>query len=111
NIPMICPMAGSTLMTKTFESFPTKSAHPLLAGKIPRICTGTTSFFISTVYGLNLKKQVSTQPHWGSSNFRVQGLKLILKGWWDGGRVAYCVFRSFFRAPPISFTQHATRSQ
>src|SRR5271165_5374071 len=51
-------MDGSTLMTKTLDSFPTKSAHPLLAGKIPLICTGTTSFFIRNkpLYGLKLKK-------------------------------------------------------
>src|SRR5437868_684573 len=58
NPPITCPMAGSTLMTNTFSSFPTKSAQPLLAGRIPRICTGTTSFFIPSLYDLNLKKQV-----------------------------------------------------
>src|SRR4051812_23258704 len=37
-------------MTKTFSSFPMRMAQPLLAGRIPRISTGTTSFFINSVY-------------------------------------------------------------
>src|SRR5437867_2624352 len=45
-------------MTKTFSSLPTKMAQPLLAGRIPRISTGTTSFFIPTVYCPLAKKQV-----------------------------------------------------
>src|ERR1039458_7555696 len=35
NMPMIAPMFGSTLMTNTFSSLPTKRAHPLLAGRMP----------------------------------------------------------------------------
>ncbi len=45
-IPMTEPMLCSTWMTKTFSSFPTKSATPLLAGRMPRIWTGTTSCFM-----------------------------------------------------------------
>src|SRR5215469_5961716 len=65
-MPMMAPMFGSTLMTKTFSSLPTNSAQPLLAGKMPRIWTGTTSFFILTVYCANPKKQVlRATEHYG----------------------------------------------
>ena len=49
NMPMTAPICGSTLMTKTLSSLPTNNAQPLLAGRIPRICTGTTSCFIGTL--------------------------------------------------------------
>src|ERR1051326_8943294 len=58
NIPMMAPIFGSTLMTKTLSSLPTNSAQALLAGRMPRIWTATTSFFISTVYCSNTKTQV-----------------------------------------------------
>jgi hypothetical protein len=44
-------------MTKTFLSLPTNSAQPLLAGRIPRICTGTTSFFMRSIYVETAEKQ------------------------------------------------------
>src|SRR5215469_6305229 len=59
NIPITAPICGSTLITKTFSSLPTKRAQPLFAGRIPRICTGTTSFFMSKVYRKNKKTQVT----------------------------------------------------
>jgi hypothetical protein len=58
-MPMMAPMLCSTWMTKTFLSFPTKIAQPLFAGNIPRISTGTTSFFMASVYDRALKKQAS----------------------------------------------------
>jgi hypothetical protein len=38
------PMLRSTWMTNTFCGLPTKMAHPLLAGTMPRISTFNTSF-------------------------------------------------------------------
>src|SRR5687767_11383867 len=67
NIPMTAPMLCSTWITKTFSSLPTKMAQPLLAGRIPRISTGTTSFFIPTVYGRAAKKQVRGKRRAGDS--------------------------------------------
>src|SRR6185312_12205258 len=57
NMLMMAPIWGSTLITKTFSSFPTNRAHPLFAGRIPRIWTGSTSFFMNTVYCAKWKKQ------------------------------------------------------
>src|SRR5262245_59796028 len=58
NMPITAPMLCSTWMTKTFSSLPTKMAQPLFAGRIPRISTGTTSFFMRSLYGGWAKRQV-----------------------------------------------------
>ena len=59
---MTCPMLDSTWMTNTFSSFPRKIAQPLLAGRIPRTFTGTTSFFMAPPYGAPPKRQAPRSP-------------------------------------------------
>src|SRR5439155_3126039 len=70
-MPMTAPILCSTWMTKTFSSLPTKIAQPLLAGRIPRISTGTTSFFIPVSLGEEREKTspVSKRHEWRNPTF------------------------------------------
>src|ERR1043166_3081305 len=55
---MMAPICCSTVMTKTFSSLPTNRAQPLFAGRIPRIWTGNTSFFMQALY-LRMERKTS----------------------------------------------------
>src|SRR3954452_15793659 len=74
NMPITAPMLCSTWITKTFSSFPMKMAQPLLAGRIPRISTGTTSFFISSVYCSIFEK--TSLLLWGKASIQIPQVEI-----------------------------------